>query len=448
MPPTTPKVDGARDRVSFALRNIAGVDRGGRAMTKGNAGDPFEPPSGGITQPTPAGVAMVETAQAMLPELRAAQEEIDQGQRVPERFLKQLAGAGFFRALGPDEIGGGQADYVSFFRAVEELGRGAGSVGWCVLVNGAATNLATFLDLDGAREVFADELTVVAGSPGPRQGTKAIEVEGGYRVWGRWRFASNSRHATHFIGGFLVHDDLDGPPRSRPDGRPDMRTAYFRADQVEVVDDSWDTIGLRGTHSGDFVVSDVFVPHHWTLSILDGPRLTNIQPVNAAGHAIVGLGIARHALEAFVELAGTKEVSAMGAPAGSLIGERAVIQAELGRVESEVRAARAWMYQVLHEGWARAVAGQPIDPAFRTVSQLMEAHVAEVCRSAVQKLCALAATTAVFRQSDLARCLGDVTTMAAHRGVQEIWYERGGKTLLGFDEGLPVGTVPTVAAFL
>ncbi len=405
-------------------------------------------PSGGVTEPTPAGEAMVQAAIDMVPELRLAQEEIDQAQRMPERLLRSMAEAGMFRALGPEEIGGGKVDYVSFFRAIEELSRGTGTAGWTVLVNAAATNLGTFLTIDGAREVFADDLTIVAGSPGPKATTKALEVEGGYRVSGRWNFASNSRHATRFLGGFVVHDHLDGPPRTRPDGRPDLRSAYFRADQVQVVDGSWDTIGLRGTHSGEFWVEDVLVPAHWTLSILDGPRLTNRQPVNAAGHAIVGIGIARHAIEAFTELAGTKAVSAMGAPTGQSIGERPVIQADFGRAVAELRAARAWMYQVLHEGWALALAGEPIDASFRSVSQLMEAHVAEVCRSVVQVLCARAASSAVFRESDLARCLGDVTTMAAHRGVQEIWFERGGSSLLGLDDGLPVGAVPTVDAFL
>ncbi len=389
------------------------------------------------TVPTAKGQLLVETARSMEAELRDAAGEIEASQRVPASIIKQMGDVGMLTVMAPEVVGGGGADLPSVFLAMEELGRGCGSVGWTMLVNGAATSLTAFLDEQGAKEVIADPYTVIAGSPPPSG--KAYPVEGGFRVTGRWSFGSNSLHATHFVGGFIVHDPSTDSPMTLPDGRPMWRTAFYRAEDVSVIDGSWDTMGMRGTHSGDFTVEDVFVPEHWTFSLMDLPVLPMPYPVTVAGHAVVALGVARHADEAFVDLArgkaGRQLFEQLGAPVSNTLSARPVVQDQYARANAEFRAARSWFYEILDEAWAAWCRGggapESIPAHLRTTSGLMEAHAATACKQFVERLSTMAATSVIHRGNELATCRADIHTITAHGGLQEAWYERTGAIILG-----------------
>ncbi len=393
------------------------------------------------TPPTAKGATMVEAAIAMNAELRDAAGEIEATQRVPDSIIKAMGEVGMLTVMAPELVGGGGADLPSVFRTMEELGRGCGSVGWTMLVNGAATSLTAFLPEEGLREVIADPFTVVAGSPPPSG--KAYPVEGGFRVTGRWQFASNSRHATHFVGGFLVHDRATDTPMTTADGRPMWRTGYYRAEDVTIVDGSWDTYGMRGTHSGEYEVDDVFIPEHWTLSLMGPPQHPMPYPVTVAGHAIVALGVARHADEAFVATArgktGRSVFERMGGPAPDAVSHRPMVQDHYARSIAQFRAARAWMYEVLDTAWAAWQDGggapESIPVELRTTSGLMEAFCATSCKDLVERLSTLLATTVIHRGNELATCRTDVHTICAHAGLQETWYERSGAIMLGEAQG-------------
>src|SRR2546430_9542933 len=114
-----------------------------------------------------------------------------------------------------------------------------------------------------ARCVNGDPSTVLAGtvggggdstSPG---GGVATPVEGGFRLTGRWPFASGCHQAEWMLGPSIVMEDER--PRLRPDGRPDIRGFFLPAADCHILD-TWDTTGLRGTGSHDWQVADLFVP--------------------------------------------------------------------------------------------------------------------------------------------------------------------------------------------
>ena len=81
--------------------------------------------------------------------------------------------------------------------------------------------------------------------------TGTIEAgDGGYRVTGRWSFASGCEHAD-WIYGNCIEGIVDGVPQ--------LRIAVFSPDQV-VIEDTWTVSGLSGTGSHHFQVDDVVVP--------------------------------------------------------------------------------------------------------------------------------------------------------------------------------------------
>jgi len=121
-------------------------------------------------------------------------------------------------------------------------------VGWTVMVGAGA-----WCDLAGLPRRSFDELfargpdVIVAGAFNPTGSIVADQA--GYRVTGRWSFASGCEHADWLFGN-CIEGIVDGVPR--------MRCAVFGREHV-VIEDTWRVSGLAGTGSHHFHVDDVFV---------------------------------------------------------------------------------------------------------------------------------------------------------------------------------------------
>jgi 3-hydroxy-9,10-secoandrosta-1,3,5(10)-triene-9,17-dione monooxygenase len=198
----------------------------------------------------------------VLDDIAARAAEAEECRRIPVATIDALTATGFFRALQPARFGGLELDPMEFYRAVRDLSTRCGSTGWVASILGVHPwQLALFPD-EAQHDVWdADPDTLVSSSYAP---TGLVEaVDGGYRVRGRWHFSSGCDHAQWvFLGGAVLD----------PKGQPiDFATLLLpRADYV--IDDVWDTVGLRGTGSNDIVVADAFVPAHRALSFADTAR--------------------------------------------------------------------------------------------------------------------------------------------------------------------------------
>ncbi|GIT69377.1 MAG: hypothetical protein Ct9H300mP27_04810 [Chloroflexota bacterium] len=76
-------------------------------------------------------------------------------------------------------------------------------------------------------------------------------VKGGYKVSGRWSFASGIRHSEWVAGGAVVKNQKEDAPQQ-------IRLVVPTV-QVQI-HDNWQVVGLKGTGSCDYSISDVFVP--------------------------------------------------------------------------------------------------------------------------------------------------------------------------------------------
>src|ERR1700736_4764528 len=146
-------------------------------------------------------------------------------------------------------------------------------------------------------------------------------------------------------------------------GKPIVRTLLFPEREAPVLD-TWKTIGLCGTGSESYRVTDVFVPEAFSAARADptsrretGPLYAFTMPgLYAVGVAGVALGIAQAMFEAFLALAGTK------APRGlNRLADKAVGQADVARAEARLAAARAYLVETLEAIHARAEERDPID---------------------------------------------------------------------------------------
>jgi 3-hydroxy-9,10-secoandrosta-1,3,5(10)-triene-9,17-dione monooxygenase len=209
---------------------------------------------------SPDGV--LDAVRDLLPALRDRAQETEDLRRVPDENVKGLQDTGFFRLLQPRRYGGIEASPVEFYRGVRLVSSACGSTGWVSSVLGVHPWQLAIYDDRAQHEVWGeDPATLVSSSYAPMG--RATPVEGGFTFSGRWSFSSGCDHAQWvFLGGLVIGEE----------GTPvDFRTFLLpRTDYV--IEDVWDTIGLRGTGSNDIIVRDVFVPEYRTLSFMDTGR--------------------------------------------------------------------------------------------------------------------------------------------------------------------------------
>jgi len=203
--------------------------------------------------------AVIAGVTDLLPALRQRAQEAEDSRMLPAESVKALAETGFFRLLQPKSAGGLEADPVTFFTAVRLIASACGSTGWVSSVVGVHPwQLALFPPQAQADVWGADPGTRMSSSYAPTG--KAKLVPGGYELNGRWSFSSGCDHATWVLLGGIVTND---------DGQPVDFCTFLVPAADYVIDDVWDTVGLRGTGSNDIVVENVFVPAHHALSFTD-----------------------------------------------------------------------------------------------------------------------------------------------------------------------------------
>jgi alkylation response protein AidB-like acyl-CoA dehydrogenase len=240
--------------------------------------------------------------------IRGASEEIEAGRRLPASLAAGMREAGIFGMVMPRSWGGPELDPLTQFRVFEALAMADGSVGWCAMINCDGGYFTAFLEDDVGRAMYPD-LSVATCAALTTTG-RARRVKDGYHVTGRFPFLSGCHHSEWAWLGCLVVDD-DGAPLSDRHGVPQTRQCCLPVARCEILD-TWHTTGLRGTGSNDLAVHDQFVPDERSFSFQDPRLVKRAGPLYAfpfmfaAKGAAPALGIARHAIDAFVESAAGK----------------------------------------------------------------------------------------------------------------------------------------------
>jgi hypothetical protein len=111
--------------------------------------------------------------------------------------------------LLPLSAGGDQVEPWQYLRAIEEICRHDGPVGWNLFVANSAALIAPFIPLETAKAIYADPRTVISWGL-PTQHWR--HCPGGYRVTGEWHFANGSRQA-NWMGAHCQIVEPDGSLR-------------------------------------------------------------------------------------------------------------------------------------------------------------------------------------------------------------------------------------------
>ncbi|MFL5345116.1 MAG: acyl-CoA dehydrogenase family protein [Hyalangium sp.] len=372
--------------------------------------------------------SLLATAQQLAPRVAARSEEIEAARRLPADLAQELAQAGFFRMFIPEAYGGLELHPARIIEIIEELSRADASTGWCVMIGSATAMISAWLPEATARAIFEPQETITGGVAAPIG--RAERVEGGYRISGRWSWASGSQNCQWLVGGAVITQG--GKPVLSPKGIPEMRTLVFPARDA-VLHDTWHASGLCGTGSCDMEVKELFVPEAYSLSLVsERPRVA--RPLYGfpafgllgVGLPAVALGIARRALDEFVTLAQQKVMY----PSRKLLATRPAVQQTVAEAEALLRSARALLHESVHQAFDAGARGE-LTVRTRADLRLSYTHATRASARVVDLVYEAAGGPAVFRTSPLQRCFRDVHVATHHAMVAAPTLETIGGVLLG-----------------
>jgi alkylation response protein AidB-like acyl-CoA dehydrogenase len=352
---------------------------------------------------------VLDNVRALLPDIHARAEKIEQARAVPRDLAEKMRSAGVFRRYVPRSHGGDEMWPDEGLTVIEELASADASVAWVAAVGSEGPSFYAYLPPDTYDKIFAGGPDVIHSGVINATG-RAVRDKGGYRFSGRWSFASGSNNADYIA----IHGVLDGA-EATAGGPPATRLGVVPASKVQI-DDVWHVSGLKGTASNDVVVNDLFIPEEWTGNFAELPKLPrhplDQRPLLArfgTEFAAVAVGIAQGALADITDIARNK----VPATSPSKLAADPVAQYMVGQLASDLYMARTLLHQVARDDQASVPLGPP-DSAAMVIRRARLARAASVAASVVEGCYTVSGTTGLFESCPLQRRLRDVRAVTQH----------------------------------
>ncbi len=341
-----------------------------------------------------------------------------------------LRNVGVFGLCSPTELGGVGAHPVLQTQVIAEITSHDSSAGWCALIGAHESAwLASRLPDSAVERIFADadqRWPVTCGSIAPEG--EAERVDGGWMVNGRWGWASGIHHSDYVLSMSRITGQEPEPGKPPPL----LCAAAPKADVV--VEDTWHTLGMRGTGSTHYRYDNVFVPDEMCLAGFERPPLRGdgwlarptVTFLTAAGYGFP-LGVARRAIEEIT----TQATSHIRTGQRSSIAEQQHFQADLGRCVALVEAMDGYGHHLFDQ-----LLSAPLDSLQETVQMDDRARAAlrwahQAAEDVVRTVHEHAGGPAVYSSNVLARLLRDIQTASQHVIQTQSAYIRRGQHQLG-----------------
>jgi alkylation response protein AidB-like acyl-CoA dehydrogenase len=373
---------------------------------------------------------LIAAARGFHDELKHRAAEIEAARRLPADFAKKFMEAGFFRLCVPKEYGGLETDPLTFANLAETLAEADGSAAWVAMICASTGVTASWVPPDGAREIFARPNAIVCGVFARRG--KAHDEGDHYRVEGRWQWGSASDISDWMTAGCILH--RDGKPVIGERNAPVTGSIFAPTREIEL-QGNWDTSGLCGTGSQDFVMRDVRVPKSRgefdAFKVHIDRPLFHFPPFGllACGVAAVMMGLARAAIRELTALASVKIPEAHR----RVLAQRTQTQEDLAEAEALLRSARAFYQEMMAKAWDETCAQGRASTETRRDLRLAITHAARSSVRAVDLMYNLGGGTSVYKTSPLQRIFRDVHVASQHMQVATPTFETAGRHMLGLD---------------
>jgi alkylation response protein AidB-like acyl-CoA dehydrogenase len=357
---------------------------------------------------------------ALIEEIRVRRDEFAAQRHISKDIIARFQELGVYRALVAKQFGGEERSPAEFCQLIEKISEADGSAGWVASFGVSAIYLAA-LPEPTLRKIYADGPDVVfAGGLFPLQ--PARRTPDGFVLKGRWKFASGCTGASLLGIGITIEGEQAG-------GLP--RIAVMPANGVRI-DENWDVIGLEGTGSHDLLIENLIVPEEWTLirgSKASVETAVNRYPVIALAAqvlTVVGLGVARSALDEFIEHAGGFR-SITGA---ANLGDRPYVQSQVAKADILLRSARSLFYETTEKVWREAQVGE-VSLATTNLLRLASTYSAQSAAEVTHLVFGLTGIAAIQTGHRFNRTLLDCAAVAQHYFMSEATWQNGGAVMLG-----------------
>jgi alkylation response protein AidB-like acyl-CoA dehydrogenase len=344
---------------------------------------------------------------------RAQQTEMDR--RVSADVVEAMRRAELFKLLQPKAYGGFEYGFDVFVKVIAAIAQGCGSSGWVYGLLASHQWITACFPKQAQDEFWSDPNALAAGSYAPIG--KVTAADGGYRLTGKWGFASGCDNAQWlYLGGTVP--DAAGP-----------RPGLFLVPAADcTIDDNWRTMGLAGTGSKNIVVTDAFIPSHRFVPYVElaegvapGTRV-NTNPLyrqsffSSLPVTIVApvIGMAEAALEYF--LAMIKERVTRGAVAG---GQRSMadfmtIQMRIAEASASIDAARVLTFRDLDEMLSTVSRGESPSKDLRLRNRRDHSFSVRLLVQAVDAVFLAAGGQGLFLDLPLQRIWRDAHAASSH----------------------------------
>jgi len=348
---------------------------------------------------------LLRRAAALVPRLRERAAAGETLRRLPDETAAELIESGLLRICQPARFGGSELDWAAVCEVSLALARGDCSQAWVANVYAEHAYLIALFADEAQQEVWGPSAdTLVAASIVPHH-NRMEPVSGGWRLSGRWPFASGLHHASWVVVANVAEGE---------DGRPDHLNFLIPAPDY-AIDDDWYTMGMAGTGSATIVLDDVFVPDHRAVANSD------IVAGNAPGAALNTAPLYRMPFLGFAQLAlcsvpvGTALGMVEDFAAAIGFGPGSEIAAErLSEAAAETRAATLLLLDSARRNMARLAAGGKLGEADAALTMRDSAYAMILARRAAARLFGMSGGRGQYLTAPIQRAFRDVQTCASH----------------------------------
>ena len=382
-------------------------------------------------------VDCIANARALGPVIAAAAPRIEAGRKLPPDLVDALHEARLWRMLLPRAYGGDEVSPVDYVQAIEEIAKADASTAWCIGQTSVCSTVSRNMRPEVAEEIFKKNPRGVLAW-GPTNSAKAIAETGGYRVNGVWPFASGSKHATWLAAHCFIVEP-DGQQRRDADNKPVQKTLFVPRERA-TWQDVWHVMGLKGTGSNTYTLTDVFVPEDYSIDYHalnasgrreHGPLYQfSIYQLFGSSFPAIALGIACTMLDDFCKLAAGK--TPMGQTA--VMRDNPVIQSQVGVAQSQLAAARAFFIVAWEEIWQAAQTGA-VTADQRVRLRMASSNASHTARQISETVYLAAGATAIFENNAFERRFRDMHAVSQQSQSQFSIYEAIGRHFLGMPHG-------------
>ena len=357
----------------------------------------------------------VARARALVPALRERAQETESGRRLLPANETDLHRTGLFRFGQPRRWGGMELDFVSMFELPMIVGEGCASTAWNVGNLAIHHWMLALFDPQAQADVWAvsPDALIASGIAYP-QG-RAERVDAGIRLSGHWNFSSGVESSQWNMLAALVREG---------DRVVDYLMCLVPCSEHEVIDD-WHVLGMRGTGSRSVRVSDLFVPSHRVLSMLQArgggdfpgagvnPNPMYRIPMSAlAAHCIGGVAVGNAQAALDLTIAAVRERST--SYTASRMRDFQAVQLRVAAAASRIEAARLMGMQDCIDAQAIASAGRIPSDEDKLRFKRNLAFLVGLCTEAVDGLHAMAGANGIYDRYPIQRLFRDAHALSGH----------------------------------